>query len=469
MERDCDVAIVGGGGAGLAAALTAAAHGSRVLLFDAAAKLGGATALSGGVLYAAGTRDQQQRGIHDDTPEKMFAYCMILNQYKLDADMVLRLCRDAADALHWLMDLGVSFPPENLYAAGLDGVLRGHRAKGMGAEIVQRLEGHLGNHDRIDVARRSRVTGLAPSGEGWKLDVDGATISAAAVILTTGGFGANRALLHHLYPDAMHYPDWGRYIGPAENVGDGLKLAQFHGAAVTGFNRGALLLTPNFSADFEPYTPPWLALVDREGQRFIDETLDYSVMAGAVLERPGHECFAVFDEDARLRARQHVKSADAKRIYPYASWSGEKLEEMAERGTVYRADTLEGLSCKLGMRPGALAVLAAQVNRDVDAGGRDTRCLKSAEHLAPIRRAPFYAARMRPAVVGTTHTGLRTDTVGRVIGEDGSAIPGLYAAGEIVGNILGDRYVGGGNSLSNSFVFGRLAGESASSFARKLE
>ena len=149
--------------------------------------------------------------------------------------------------------------------------------------------------------------------------------------------------------------------------------------------------------------------------------------------------------------------------------TGEKLEEMAERGTVYRADTLEGLSCKLGMRPGALAVLAAQVNRDVDAGGRDTRCLKSAEHLAPIRRAPFYAARMRPAVVGTTHTGLRTDTVGRVIGEDGSAIPGLYAAGEIVGNILGDRYVGGGNSLSNSFVFGRLAGESASSFARKLE
>lgn len=464
MTGDADVVVVGGGGAGLTAALIAAESGARVMLLDAAGRLGGATALSGGVLYAAGTSVQQQRGIDGDTAEEMFRYYMILNQHKVDADMAMRLCRQSGDALHWLTGLGVQFPAENLYAAGLDGALRGHRAEGRGAAIVERLEGHVASNERIDVATNSRVTGLAPRGAGWSIEADGTTLEAGAVVLASGGFGANPGLLGRYYPDSMHYPDWGHYIGPAENRGDGHVMGTALGAAITGFNRGALLLTPHFSQEFEPYTPPWLALVDIEGRRFIDETMDYSVMAGAVLERPGHECFAILDEDAREKARQNVKSADAKRVYAYASWSGEMLEEMAEKGVVYRSNSLKELSLSVGMEPGALDAMAGRVNRDFEAGA-DTQCLKPAEYLVPIRRPPFYAVRMRPSVVGTTHAGLRVDVDSRVLDRAGRPIQGMYAAGEVVGNILGERYVGGGNSLTNCFVFGRVAGRKAAKYA----
>ncbi len=87
----------------------------------------------------------------------------------------------------------------------------------------------------------------------------------------------------------------------------------------------------NFSGDFEPYTPGWLSFVDYRGNRFIDETLDYTVVPGVVASLPEHECFAIFDEEARIAAKQHIASSDAKKVYAYSSWSGDMLAQMATR------------------------------------------------------------------------------------------------------------------------------------------
>ena len=123
--RDFDVIIIGGGGAGLAAAHAALAENRRVLLLEAGEAPGGSLALSGGVFYAADTSVQRAAGIRD-TPEAMFRFYMAVNHYCLDAAVIRRLCIEATPTFEWLVSLGVNFPGAQLYAAGLDGVRRGH-------------------------------------------------------------------------------------------------------------------------------------------------------------------------------------------------------------------------------------------------------------------------------------------------------------------------------------------------------
>ena len=133
-ERDFDVIVVGGGGAGLAAATTAASEGARVLIVDADKKLGGSTSLSTGVFYAAGTSVQKKLGIVDN-PADQYRYYMNVNQHKLEASVVHRLCHESAPALEWLLSLGVEFKTQDLYCSGVDGIPRGHMAAGHGASI----------------------------------------------------------------------------------------------------------------------------------------------------------------------------------------------------------------------------------------------------------------------------------------------------------------------------------------------
>jgi fumarate reductase flavoprotein subunit len=244
-------------------------------------------------------------------------------------------------------------------------------------------------------------------------------------------------------------------------------MAEAQGAVVTGHNRASTLLTPNFSRDFEPYTPSWLTFIDRRGNRFIDETLDYTVVPGAVAALPEQECFAIFDEEARVAAKQHIASTDAKKIYDYSSWSGEALARMAHEGRIFVGATLRELAQRADIHAGGLETTAALLNADV-ARGTDTHFLKPASQLRPLRHPPFYAVRLRPSVIGTTHAGLRCDGQSHVLGQDGAPVAGLFAAGETVGNVLGERYVGGGNAIANAITFGRIAGKAAANEALAL-
>lgn len=459
---DYDVIVVGGGGAGLSAAIMAAQAGARVLVLEAGERVGGSTALSGGVFYAAATSVQRARGIEDD-PLAMFRFYMTINQYKIDPAMVRTLCQQCAGALEWLISLGVDFPPENLYSSSLDGAMRGHRAAGRGEEIIEVLDRVASGHPGIDIVVRSRVSDLVAGLSGGVAGVvlDGESVAAKAVVLATGGFSANRELLARLAPRMTKYGDWVRNTGARTSLGEGLVMGEKHGAVITGHDHVSMQLTPNFSKDFEPYMPEWLIWVDARGLRFIDETVDYSISPKVVDELPEHQCFAIFDEAARLVARQHVAVGDAKRIYDYSSWSGERLAEMADQGRVFRADTLENLAEMAGIHGPALVTTVERVNADYNAGVEDTQCFKPIKYLKPILTPPFYAVLLRPSVVGTTCAGLRCDPACHVLGQDGRPIPGLYAAGETVGNVIGERYAGGGNSIANAITFGRIAGSNA--------
>ena len=107
----------------MSAAIEAASHSARALIVEAGDRLGGSTAMSGGVYYAAGTEAQRAQGI-EDTPDEMFRYYMTLNQYRVEPSLVRKLCDEAAPSLKWLIGMGAEFPAENLYQSGVDGVAR---------------------------------------------------------------------------------------------------------------------------------------------------------------------------------------------------------------------------------------------------------------------------------------------------------------------------------------------------------
>ena len=454
MNRDYDVIVVGSGAAGLSAAIAAADGGASVLVVEADTRVGGSSRLSGGHFYAAGTSVQREAGV-EDSADAMFEHYMTLNQWMVEPSVVRRYCDLSAPTFEWVRELGVEFPVKGLYPSGVGSTPRGHQPAGEGERVIEVLEGHRSSR-AIDLVLDARVDQLLTDDKGA---VRGVRIgddeaSCAAVIMATGGFGANPALLEKHYPDAAAAGNWSWYIGSPMAQGDGLTLGEEIGAAIDGHNRGLLLVTPGFSRDLEVLLPGWLILVNGEGRRFTSESAPYTVLGG-LIQRQGGSVYAVFDEGARTDAKPSAISR--------AYWVDEILEARADDGTVIRAESLEALAAQIDVSYATLAGTIARYNADC-AAGKDSVFFKNPAGMRPIERAPFYAAEVRPAIICWTGTGLRIDADTRVVAKNEQPIPGLYAAGETVGSLHGDRYIGGGGSFGPCIVFGKLAGESAAAF-----
>jgi len=394
---------------------------------------------------------------------------MTLNQYRVEASLARTLSDHAAPGVEWLIGMGVEFRPEDLYSSGVESVERGHQAFGNGAAIAEVLDREVSKRG-IDVALKTRVQRLITDGESGRVigvEAGGETITAGAVVLTTGGFGANPYFLNKYYPEAAALGDWAWYIGNTNCIGDGLVLGEQAGADIVGHNRGLLLPTPNFRKELEVYVPGWLVYVNREGRRFIKETAEYAVMAGVVQAQTGRSCFAIFDDEAKRTAKPNKKYADA-----FASglislnWVADELEAQVHTGKVIKADTLEALETKCGIRPGSLRATVDKYNAD-QAAGVDSMFFKDPAEMKPVATPPFYAVEIRPAIVCLTSTGVRIDATTQALDALDRPVRGLFAAGETTGGVLGERYIGGGNSIANAIVFGRIAGKSASAEARR--
>ena len=462
---DYDVIVVGGGGAGMAAAITAADAGARVLLTESEGALGGSTALSGGVFYAAGTIVQQELGI-EDSADALFDHYLTLNQWAVEPAVVRRLCDESAPTLHWLVDLGVRFPSADLYPSGVESVPRGHKALGKGAALAATLAEQVRQRD-IDIALGNRVDGLLREGARVSgVSARGEEVRAGAVILTTGGFGHNRELIEQYYPDAAASGDWLLSMSAPGARGDGLVLGLDVGAEVCGHNHGLLLATPGFTKHQEAVVPGWVVYVNRQGRRFVNELAPYAVMDGILVSQGG--VWAVFDEQTRQEARPRPDQTEAflSGSLPL-SWVEPVLGQMAAEGRIASAGTVAELAERIGIEPGALVATVERYNANC-AAGQDRDFFKDPTDLKTITVPPYYAAEVRPAIVMLTSAGLRIDPDARVLDRAGRPIPGLWAAGETCGNVLGARYVAGGNSISNAIVFGRVAGRSATAHGETL-
>lgn len=458
MSRDYDVIVIGAGAAGLSAAVAASAGGASVLVVESERQVGGSSRLSGGHFFAAGTSVQAEAGVIGDSADAMFEHYMTLNQWLVDPAVVRRYCDLSAPTFEWLRGLGVHFPAAGVYQSGVGSVPRGHQPEGAGEMVIQVLDGHR-SRQGVDLVLDARVTELVSDADGRvtgvRIGADQA--SCGALVVATGGFGANREMIEKYYPQAAASGDWGWYIGADGARGDGIRLGEGVGAAVDGHDRGLLLATPGFSRDLEVLLPGWLILVNRAGRRFCNESAPYTMMAG-LLQREGGSGWAIFDEAARAAARPSPVSQ--------AYWVDEVLQRKAEEGRIQRADSLAALAAQAGIDAEGLQATVERCNADA-AAGEDSAFFKPGG-LIPIRTPPFYAAEVRPAIVCWTGTGLRIDRETCVLSPAGRPIPGLFAAGETVGNLHGDRYIGGGGSFGPCIVFGKLAGETAARYAAAL-
>ena len=454
-QKDYDIVVIGSGAAGLSAAVAAADKGARVLIVESQKQVGGSSRLSGGHFYAAGTSVQAEAGVTNDTADAMYEHYMTLNQWMVDPGVVRQFCDLSAPTFEWLKNLGVEFVKEGVYPSGVGSTPRGHQPTGGGEEVVNVLDGHR-NHKGVDVVMDARVTDLLTDSDGriTGIAIGEDTASCSAVILATGGFGANEEMIKKYYPQAAASDDFRWYIGADGAQGDGITLGQAVGASIDGNNRGLLLVTPGFSRDLEVLLPNWLILVNKQGRRFCNESAPYTVLGG-LIQREG-AAWAVFDENARAAANPAPGSQ--------AYWVNDVLERKADEGRIHRAESIEELAGLIGASPETLGGTIDRYNQDAS-DGVDRAFLKQ-QGLVPIKTGPFYAAEVRPAIVCWTGTGVRINANTEVISEAEKVIPGLYAAGETVGNLHGDRYVGGGGSFGPCIVFGKLAGEQAAQYAR---
>ena len=452
---DYDVIVIGAGAAGLAAAIAVTEAGASALVMEADTRSGGSSRLSGGHFYAAGTSVQREVGINDDA-DAMFEHYMTLNQWLVEASVVRRYCDLSASAFEWLREMGVKFPSAGLYRSGVGSVPRGHQPQGAGAAVIEVLEGRA-SALRIEQVFNCRASGLLKDDRGAICGVrtPEGDVTAPTVIIACGGFGANADMLRRHYPAAAAAGDWSWYIGSPKAQGDALTLGQAIGAAIDGHNRGLLLASPGFSRDLEVALPSWLMLVNQHGRRFSDETVSYTVLAG-LMQYQGGKVYALFDERAR--------SAAARTPQFNAYWVNEVLARKAADGTILQADTLAALAEKAGLPSATLIGSIERYNHDCDQGRDAAFFKKSNSPLPPLRAPPFYAVEMRPAIICWTGCGLRVDADLRVMDQNERPIAGLYAAGESVGSLHGDRYIGGGGSFGPCITFGQLAGNNATSY-----
>jgi succinate dehydrogenase/fumarate reductase flavoprotein subunit len=460
-----DLIVVGAGTAGLPCAIEAAGGGGRVLLIEKAESIGGTLQVSGGHMSAAGTKRQQEKGIADSR-ESHRADIERISRGTVRSDIVDAVLERAAATVDWLQDHGFDFAPETprlVYGHEPYSTPRTYYGADEGRSILAVLERLLAPHRESGAvtlrlrcaASRLRLESGRVSGVVFREDGFGEEeAKAGAVVLTTGGYGSA--------PDLFAEIDKRPLVSAAQPTatGDGLRMARTLGAALAG--QGAFLPTFGGLPAEDPgrvqwkdrpllvatERPPWEIYVDRAGHRWIAEdepSIDLKEQALAAI--PDLTFFTVFDERAVDASPNMV-----------VGWSANDLRERAgRRAGVFTGPTLAELAKKAGIDPPGLESSIARYNTfvsgqsDPDFGRR---------HLpAPIATPPFYAMENH-GITLITFAGLDVDALMRVRTTSGDIIPGLYAAGEIIGAAAtcGHSFCGG-MMVTPALVFGRLLGQ----------
>lgn len=444
-----DVIIVGGGAAGWSAALAATQAGSRVTLLEKLPDSGGSSALSGGCLAFAGTDLQAAQGV-EDSPDLLFRDLVEVGQGVNDAALVRTYCDAQLATCDWLKAAGIRFSPVIETASG-QSVPRVHTVDP--ADMVRTLKAAAIQTGHLTYRPGTAVHDLLIDADGRVCGVtlaNGESVAAAkAVILASGGFAKNHELLMHYAPDYAEAV----FVAGAGSHGDGLRMGLDLGADVRDMEyvKGTFGKHPTDETNDHSLQAVYKGAiaVNQDGQRFVNESISYKLLGDAVMAQPWHTGYQIMDQGIFDTGDDRVRILDF----------GRRLEE----GLFYVADTLEDLAAQIEIDPAELIATVDRYNGYVDAGhdpefGR-THLVHKHGQLRRIESAPFYAYPSTAVVFGT-YCGLRIDSQARVLRVDGSAIPGLFAAGEVTGGFHGAAYMTG-SALGKAVVFGRIAGDEA--------
>ena len=491
---DADVVVVGAGGAGMTAAITAAAEGKSVVILESQSMVGGNSVRATGGMNAGKTVYQDENEFGEsagvektlktaaekyadnetitalaktvseqwaayqanptgyfDSVELMELDTMIGGKGINDPELVETLCANSADAIDWLDEHGITL--HNVSSFGGASVKRIHRpvnAEGktvsVGSYMIPLLQENCekaGVKMMLDTTATEILTDANGAAVGVKAtgaSGETVTVNAKAVVLTTGGFGANLDMVVKYKPELK-----GFMTTNAPGIqGQGIEMAQAIGAATVDMDQ--IQIHPTVEANTAALITEGLRgdgaiLINEEGQRFIDEVGTRDVVSAAEIAQTGSYSWLVVDQ----------AMADASSV----------IQGYIKKGYTVTGATYEELGKAMGVDAAAFAETMEKWNGYVEA--KNDPDFGRTSFANPLNTAPYYAVKV---TAGVHHTmgGLKINANTEVLNEKGEVIPGLFAAGEVTGGVHGANRLGG-NAVADFTVFGRIAGAAASDYA----
>ncbi len=463
-----DVVIIGFGIGGGCAAVTAAAAGARVMVLERAAAAGGTTAMAGGHFYLGGGTAVQQATGHPDSADEMYKYLVAMSR-EPEHDKIRAYCDHSVEHFDWLEDLGVHFersyyPHKAVIQPNTEGLMytgnekvwpfkdlavpapRGHKVPvpgdtqgaAMVIDLLLKRAAELGVQIRYETGATNLVINDgAVAGVGWRSFGETGVIRCPAVVIAAGGFVMNADMVAAHTPKLAEKPF---VLGNSYDDGLGIRLGMSAGAATKHMDQ-AFITAPAY--------PPAILLtgviVNNLGARFVAEDSYHSRTSGFVMDQPDSAAFLIVDE-------AHLERPEFPLIKFIDGW-----------------ETVEEMESALGIPAGNLVATLDRYNSHASRG-EDPDFHKQPEFLAAQDTGPWAAFDLslgKAMYSGFTVGGLATDVDGRVLGRDGAAVPGLYAAGACASNLAQDgKGYSSGTQLGSGSFFGRRAGEHAAATAK---
>jgi hypothetical protein len=497
IEETVDVVVVGAGGAGMTAAITATDAGKKVIVVESQPIAGGNSVRSTGGMNAAKTPYQDKNEFKEaagvektlataaekfadnetitalaatvksqwdayqanpqgyfDSVELMELDTMIGGKGKNNPELVKALAENSADAIEWLASIGAEV--KNVGAFGGASVKRIHRpvnadgkVTAVGAYIVPILEKNLQDRNvqfLFDTTANEIIMkdGKAVGIKGTGKDGHKVTINAKSVVISTGGFGANAEMVEKYKPELKGFATTN-----AEGAqGQGIDMATAVGAATVDMNQIQIHPTVHIEEDgnahliTEGLRGDGAILVNAEGKRFYDEVSTRDKVSAAIIEQTDKSAWLVVDQamvDKSAVIAGYIKS-----------------------GYTVTGATYEELAKAMGVDEATFTSTMNTWNQAVEA--KSDAEFGRTSFANPLTTAPYYAIKITPAVHHTMG-GIVINPKAEVLNEKGEAISGLYAAGEVTGGVHGANRLGG-NAVADFVVFGRISGQSAADNAK---
>ena len=491
---EADVVVVGAGGAGMTAAITAAGEGKSVVILESQSMVGGNSVRATGGMNAGKTVYQDENEFGEsagvektlktaaekyadnetitalaktvseqwaayqanptgyfDSVELMELDTMIGGKGINDPELVETLCANSADAIDWLDEHGITL--HNVSSFGGASIKRIHRpvnAEGktvsVGSYMIPLLEENCekaGVKMMLDTTATEILTDANGAAVGVKAtgaSGETVTVNAKAVVLTTGGFGANLDMVVKYKPELKGFMT----TNAAGIQGQGIEMAQAIGAATVDMDQ--IQIHPTVEANTAALITEGLrgdgaVLINAEGKRFIDEVGTRDVVSAAEIAQTGSYSWLVVDQ----------AMVDASSV----------IQGYIKKGYTVTGETYEELGKAMGVDEAAFAETMEKWNGYVEA--KNDPDFGRTSFANPLNTAPYYAVKV---TAGVHHTmgGLKINANTEVLNEKGEVIPGLFAAGEVTGGVHGANRLGG-NAVADFTVFGRIAGAAASDYA----
>ena len=494
VSYDADVVVIGAGGAGMTAAMTAADAGQKVVILESQAMVGGNSARATGGMNAAKTVYQdenefdQAAGVEKtlataaekyadnetitalaktvseqwaayqanptgyfDSVELMELDTMVGGKGINDPELVETLCEGTADAIDWLDENGITL--HNVSSFGGASVKRIHRpvneegkVVSVGAYMIPLLQENCEKRG-IDIVLNTTVDTILTDANGAAVGVSGTdkdgntvVVNAKSVILATGGFGANLDMVTQYKPELAGFMT----TNAAGAQGQGIEMATAIGAGTVDMDQ--IQIHPTVEANTAALITEGLRgdgaiLVNANGERFVDEVGTRDVVSAAEIAQPGSYSWLIVDQ----------AMADASSV----------IQGYIKKGYTKTGATYEELAKELDVDPAAFANTMETWNSYVEA--KNDPDFGRTSFANPLNNGPYYAIKV---TAGVHHTmgGVTINSATEVLKEDGTVIPGLFAAGEVTGGVHGANRLGG-TAVADFVVFGRIAGESAANYA----